>query len=213
MDIAPTIAAGAGLPDRTLGLDLGALKPGDRTRSYRVSRLQIDSPSGHLERVERFRVRGPIADPGSWTFTGARVAPDLELRTRSIDLGTPSAKPHLSYHGWRRSWKLERGVTYAQVLGPMATVFLDLPRGVELSLTARLRAPSAREVVVSVNKTEVARWSVSTDFEEHEVTLPADIVTRAVSAISFSIGAPGSAPPTTFLEVDWIEADRATPPR
>jgi len=99
-DIAPTLAAVAGLPGAYPGRDLATLAPdAERERDYGIYVQRKGTPGGFLERVERYAVGRDSRRPDAWRFAGAAFSPALDLGAPTVDA---DSEAHLSYLGWTR---------------------------------------------------------------------------------------------------------------
>jgi hypothetical protein len=189
-DIAPTIAAVAGIDAELPGRDLARIEPGEkRRRRYGIYMLRKGKPGGFLERVERYSVAPESRRPGSWSFDGAVFSPDVALDAREIVAGTPTASGHLAYLGWGDPVRSADGETFVPSTGPFATVFAALPPGVPSVLTTRLRVrPWAlpQQLEVTIDGVAVGSLRVDhADFAEYVTLVPGRFVRERVTAIGF----------------------------
>jgi hypothetical protein len=211
-DIAPTIAAVAGLPDGFPGRDLAALDSrADRKRSYGIYILRKGTPGGHLHRVERYEVAARSERPEAWQFEESATSPAVDLATDFIDAGTPGGTDHLAYMGWGESVRDAGGVNYVQARGPVSTIFAELPPGEPLELRARLRARPwslPQVIAVEIDRVNVGSWRIEEPgFGEHAIAIPPERVGEGVSAIGFrprNFERPGAREPTDAFDLDWI---------
>jgi hypothetical protein len=223
-DIAPTIAAAAGLDLDLPGRDLAALDPEEqRRRAYGLYVLRKGTPGGHLERVERYAVSGDSRRPDAWQFEGAVFSPSVALAADHIEAGEPAGAGHLSYLGWGApradAESAPEGASYVPAIGPVATVFAELPQGAPLELRARLRArPWSLPQVVSVelDGVPIGSWRIEESrFGEHSVAIPAHLVGARTAAISFlpqNHQRPGTRDPASAFDLDWIRVQPAPRP-
>jgi hypothetical protein len=187
-DIAPTIAAVAGIDADLPGRDLAQLARGERRRrSYGLYVLRNGKPGGHLERIERYAVGPDSRRPGSWTFHEAVFSPEVRLAADEITAGEPGADGYFSYLGWSAPSRAADGTTFVAANGPVATVFAELPIGVPIELEVRLRVrpwalPQRLEITVDGVAVEELRIEQA-GFSEHVIEIPGRLVRERVTAI------------------------------
>jgi hypothetical protein len=211
-DIAPTIAAVAGLDFAFPGRDLAGLGPyARRRRPYGLYVLRKGTPGGHLERVERYAVAAGNERPEAWQFDGAVFSPAVELAGDFVDAGTRGAAAQLSYLGWGPPETTADGGRYVPAIGPVATVFADLPQGAPIELRARLRARrwSLPQVVsIEIDRVPIGSWRIEgSTFGEHSLQIPAELVGERSTAISFlpeKSQRPGVRERVSAFDLDWI---------
>jgi hypothetical protein len=189
-DIAPTIAAVAGIDANLPGRDLAKLARGEkRRRSYGLYVLRKGKPGGHLERVERYVVGPESRRPASWIFDEVVFSPEITLDAREITAGEPGADGYFSYLGWGGASRDVDGTTFVSANGPIATVFAELPSGVPIELEVWLRVrswalPQRLEIVVDGVAVEELRVEHA-DFAWHTIEIPGRLVRERVTAIGF----------------------------
>jgi hypothetical protein len=218
-DIAPTIAAAAGLDATFPGRNLAGLGPNEkRRRTYGLYVLRKGTPGGYLERVERYSVTAESKRPDAWRFDEAVFSPVVELDADFVDAGSPDGVKHLSYLGWGKRRTDAGGGTYVSAIGPVATVFADLPEGAPVELRARLRAPrwSLPQVVsIQVDRVPIGSWRVEEPtHREYSIVIPAERGGERTTAISFlpeKFRGPGVRERTSAFDLDWIRWHRLDP--
>jgi hypothetical protein len=211
-DIAPTIAAAAGLDAAFPGRDLAELdSASERQRSYGIYVLRKGTPGGHLHRVERYKVAAGSERPAAWQFDEAVASPAVDLTTGFIDAGAPEGADHLAYLGWGEPVKEVGGASFVPALGPVATVVADLPPGEPVELRARLRARQwslPQVIAVEVDGVRIGSWRIEElGFGEHAIAVPAAFVGEGATAISFrprNFERPGARGRTSGFDLDWI---------
>ncbi len=182
-DLAPTIAAHAGLDSSFEGRDLTQLAEGERrTRiySFHEQSARKELRAGYLQRLERFVVEGPADEPGSWTLLEAVFPPDVRWPLDPLDLGHSTDDARLTYYGWDVSGRDGDDTTWRAAVGRAGVYFsmpssVDAPRGVELR--ARLRAApgtAPQTIDVHLDGLTVGQWTLDDSaFQEHTLTLTA----------------------------------------
>ncbi len=217
-DIGPTIAASTGLPapsgSALPGRDLARLDENEaRTRHYGVYVLGSRSDD-YLERIERYRVDGPILSPDAWTRAGVLFPPGTRLAHRSLDLGTRTARKHLSYHGWGADGPRPDGTTLVRSVGPRSTIYLSLPRNTPIQLVARVRAhprnvPQA--IDIEVDGTPVGVWTIESGrYEVHTVVVPPEAVRKQISEVTLAGRKwfrPANTQGANYFELDWVRVE------
>jgi hypothetical protein len=187
-DIAPTIAAVAGIDADLPGRDLAQLARGEkRRRSYGLYVLRNGKPGGYLERVERYAVGPESRRPGSWTFREVVFSPEVSLDAREIAAGEPGADGYFSYLGWGGVLRDGDGTTFVPANGPIATVFAELPSGVPVEFDVRLRVrpwalPQRLEIAVDGIVVEELRVEHA-NFTWHTIEIPGRLIRERVTAI------------------------------
>jgi hypothetical protein len=220
-DIAPTIAAVAGLDTGFSGRDLAGLDPNEeRRRTYGLYVLRKGTPGGHLERVEQYSVTAESKRPDAWHFEEAVFSPAVELDSDFVDAGDPDAVKHLSYLGWAERRADAGGGTYVSAIGPVATAFADLPEGAPVELRVRLRAPSwslPQVVSVQVDRVPIGSWRIEEPgYREYAIAIPAERGSERATAVSFlpeKFRGPGVRERTSAFDLDWIRWRRLGPDR
>jgi hypothetical protein len=215
-DIAPTIAAVAGLDTAFPGRDLAGLAPNEkRRRTYGLYVLRKGTPGGHLERVERYSVTAESKRPDAWHFDEAVFSPAVDLDVDFIDAGSPDGVKHLSYLGWGERRTDAGGGTYVAAIGPVATAFADLPEGSPVELRARLRVPRLllpQVVSIQVDRVPIGSWRIEEPtYGEYSVVIPAELVRERATAISFlpeKFHGPSIGERTSAFDLDWIRLRR-----
>jgi hypothetical protein len=218
-DIAPTIAAVAGLDTTFPGRNLAGLDPNEkRRRTYGLYVLRKGTPGGHLERVERYSVTAESKRPDAWHFDEVVFSPVVELDSDFVDAGDPDGVKHLSYLGWGKRRTDAGGGTYVSAIGPVATVFADLPEGAPVELRIRLRAPrwSLPQVVsIQVDRVPIGSWRVEEPgYREYAIVIPAERGRERATAISFlpeKFRGPSVRERTSAFDLDWIRWRRLGP--
>jgi len=215
-DIAPTVAAAAGLPAVYPGRDLARLAPDAvRERDYGIYVQRKGTPGGYLERVERYTVSRESRSPSAWQFVGASFSPAIDLRAARIDAGRPGSDAHFSYLGWKKPAAAQAARRVVSAVGPVATVFANLPETEPVEMSARLRvSPWAlpQSIAVEVNGVAAAHWEVAdSSFREYHAAIPASALGAEADAIAFRPvhhQRRGSAEPASAFDLDWIRFDR-----
>jgi hypothetical protein len=177
--------------------------------------LRNGKPGGHLERVERYGVTGISTRPESWAFEGAVFSPAVSLAGELVDVGGADAD-RLSYLGWQPHVHGVVRRTAAAAVGPVSTVFADLPRTGPVELRARLKGADwalPQIVAVEVDRVPVGRWRIEAPgFSEHVLALPEAFSGRRAAAISFlpeKTRRPGRAGTWHTFELDWLRLGAA----
>jgi hypothetical protein len=98
-----------------------------------------------------------------------------------------------------------------RALGPVSTVFADLPEGVPVELRARVRAPrwSLPQVVsIQVDRVPVGSWRIEEPtYREVSVAIPAELIRERVTAVSFlpeKFRGPSARERLSTFDLDWI---------
>jgi len=216
-DIAPTIAAAAGLEAALPGRDLAELGSlSERQRSYGIYVLRKGTPGGYLHRIERYEVAARSERPEAWQFDEAIASPAIDLATDFIDAGAPEDADHLAYLGWGDAVKEAGGEDFVPARGPVSTVFAELPPGEGVVLRARLRARPwslPQVIAVEIDGIRIGSWHIDeAGFGEHSIAVPADFVGGRTTAISFlpqNYERPGASERTSSFDLDWIRFRRA----
>jgi len=220
-DIAPTIAAAAGLDATFPGRDLAKLDvDAPRRRSYNIYVNRHGTPGGYRERIERYAVAPESRRPAAWRFEEAVISPAVSLKVERIDAGAPSSAGHFAYMGWGPPQRDGTGVALRSARGPVATIFAELPPGGDVELRARLRTPAAslpQVVAVEVDRVPVGSWRIEdAGFREHTLVIPARLVGDSVLALSFlpeNHQRPGARGPVSAFDLDWLAFRRVTATR
>jgi len=215
-DIAPTVAAVARLDSAFPGRNLAELGPNEeRRRSYGLYVLRKGTPGGYLERVEQYSVGAESRRPDAWQFDRVVFSPAVALDADFIDAGAPDGAKHFSYLGWGAPETDAGGAGYTAAVGPVATVFADLPQGASIELRARLKArPWSLPQVVSIeiDRVPVGSWRIEDpSFREHSILIPAQLVGGRSTAISFlpkKFQRPGARDRASAFDLDWIRFQR-----
>jgi len=218
-DIAPTIAAVAGLDTRFPGRDLAGLDPSEeRRRTYSLYVLRKGTPGGHLERVERYWVTAESSRPEAWHFDEAVFSPAVDLDSDFVDAGSPEGVKYLSYLGWGKGRADAAGETTVSAIGPVATVFAELPEGAPVELRTRLRAPRwslPQVVTIQVDRTPIGSWRIEEPgYREYAIAIPAERGRERVTAISFlpeKFRGPAIRGRTSAFDLDWVRWRRLAP--
>jgi hypothetical protein len=189
-DIAPTLAAAAGIEVDLRGRDLARLERGDaRRRSYGLYVQRKGTPGGHLERVERYTVGPDARRPEAWDFEGVAFSPSISLAAREIAGDDAEADVHFSYLGWAKPVRDRRGHRFRPATGPVAALFVELPSGTPIEVTAKLRVRSwalPQSIRIEVDGVAVGRFEIDQpEFAEHSFRIPVGIVRERVTAIEF----------------------------
>jgi hypothetical protein len=189
-DIAPTIAAVAGIDVMLPGRDLATLARGEkRRRGYGLYVLRDGQAGGFLERVERYAVGPESRRPESWIFRETVFSPEIRLDAREITAGEPSSSGYFSYLGWGSPMQEADGTAFVPANGPIATIFAELPDGDPVELEARLRVrrwalPQTIEVLVDGVAVEELRIEHS-EFSDYVIRLRGERARKRVTAIGF----------------------------
>jgi hypothetical protein len=100
-------------------------------------------------------------------------------------------------------------------VGPVATVFADLPEGAPVELRARLRAPrwSLPQVVsIQVDHVAVGSWRIEEPtYREYSIAIPAELIRERSTAVSFlpeKFRGPSVRERTSAFDLDWIRLRR-----
>jgi hypothetical protein len=189
-DIAPTLAAAAGIEGTLRGRDLARLERDDaRRRSYGLYVQRKGTPGGHLERIERYGVGPDARRPEAWDFEGVVFSPAISLDAREIAADETEADAHFSYLGWAAPVRDRRGTRFRPATGPVASVFVELPAGAPIEVSAKLRVRSwalPQTIRIEVEGVVVASLEVDQpEFADHVFRIPADLVRERVTALVF----------------------------
>ncbi len=214
-DIAPTIAAAAGLPERFHGRDLAQLpEDASRERAYGAYVLRDRTGDDWQTHIEEYTVSGPGLASDSWSFEQAIYAPGVDLRAEEIDVGSEQGGRHESLHGWSTPRRRPDGTTYRRATMPEASLFLDVPFDGAFDLQARISV--RREVVpltirVDVDGTSVGEWVVKrVGTTEPELVVPAGVAGESISTITFRADRahlhPNEEQPIAF-NLDWLRVE------
>jgi len=188
LDIAPTIAASAGVATAGPGRNLADLE--GRAVSARQHAIYVQrrgTPGGFVERFERYTVAPGSLQPTAWKFDSVVFSPVVDLPAREITVGDEGFSDHFSFLGWGGVARTADGTPFLPAFGPRASFFVTLPRGRDAELELRLRAPAEfrpQTIEAMVGGVVVATLHVREEgFADHAIAIPGRLVRDRVTAV------------------------------
>jgi hypothetical protein len=159
-----------------------------------------------IPRIDYFAIEGDVRDARAWRYEESSFAPGYSLAARKIQPGDRATREYLD-HGWESV-----GNGRARPVGEASRVFMELPAGRRVRITAILR--SIEEPLPDVISIEVDGLPLSLVNDDpgrrrghYSVTMEPDDGRPRISTIAFKLGQ-GPAPyQMADLEVEEISVD------